>query len=350
MTDTFWADVSYYQAPVNDSYPHPVLAFRSNDGTYRDTACAHNLDWSKGAADSGKLACFIVYLVYRQNWQDTLNTCISMIGAPHPKMAVMIDVESWGGQIGGDQSDGINRLYWGLADWLGNKAKVIAYGGTSDLDTLWPTKPDGVRLVIANYGRNPDYPGRFAHQYTDGQGYGGGLPEGAPPFGNCDMNCADNMSPADVAAVLGIGTTPASPATPTTTPGVDVTPDECRQAIRDVLNEQAPTRVPGSTVTLGLGDCIRNTDAAAYIALHALTDPIPSAVSGSTYSAPPAAYWANADAYGYTLSQQVPQLVSAVQALEAKFAGAGSAAVPAGDVAAELRNVLATLTLNAKVA
>jgi len=136
----------------------------------------------------------------------------------------------------------------------------------------------------------------------------------------------------------------------TTTQGVDVTPDECRQAIRDVLNEQAPSRVPGSTVSVGLGDCMRNTDAAAYIALHALTDPIPSAVPGSTYSAPPAAYWANADSYGYQLAQQVPQLVSAVQALEAKFAGAGSAPVPAGDIAAELRAVLAALTLTAKVA
>ncbi len=136
----------------------------------------------------------------------------------------------------------------------------------------------------------------------------------------------------------------------TTTQGVDVTPDECRQAIRDVLNEQAPSRVPGSTVSVGLGDCMRNTDAAAYIALHALTDPIPSAVPGSTYSAPPSAYWANADSYGYQLAQQVPQLVAAVQALEAKFAGAGSAAVPAGDVAAELRAVLAALTLTAKVA
>jgi len=136
----------------------------------------------------------------------------------------------------------------------------------------------------------------------------------------------------------------------TTTPGVDVTPDECRQAIRDVLNEQAPSRVPGSTVALGLNDCMRNADAASFIAQHALTDPIPSAVPGSTYSAPPAAYWANADSYGYQLAQQVPQLVAAVQALEAKFAGAGTAPVPATDVAAALRDVLATLTLNAKVA
>ena len=95
---------------------------------------------------------------------------------------------------------------------------------------------------------------------------------------------------------------------------------------------------------------MRNTDAAAYIALHALTDPIPSAVPGSTYSAPPSAYWANADSYGYQLAQQVPQLITAVQALEAKFAGGGTTTVPSGDVAAELRAVLANLTLNAKVA
>ncbi len=140
----------------------------------------------------------------------------------------------------------------------------------------------------------------------------------------------------------------------TATPGVDVTPDECRQAIRDVLNEQAPSRVPlppsGVPVQLGLGDCIRNADAATYIALHALTDPIPSAVPGSTYTAPPRDFWANADSHGYQLLQQAPALLAAVQALEAKYTAVGPATVPATDVAASLRDVLATLTLNAKVA
>jgi len=234
---------------------------------------------------------------------------------------------------------GLTAYFQGVASVLGGVARVGAYGGgwvikhlldngliTYAWQTLaWSGLPDGTRYIDPRI-----------HVL---QRIGEVTIAGAA----CDVD--EIRQPADFGQIPRPNQT-----APTTTPGVDVTPDECRQAIRDVLNEQAPTRVPGSTVTLGLGDCIRNTDAAAYMALHALTDPIPSAVPGSTYSAPPSAYWANADSYGYALSQQVPQLVAAVQALEAKFAGAGTTPVPAGDVAAELRAVLAALTLTAKVA
>lgn len=73
---------------------------------------------------------------------------------------------------------------------------------------MWRTKPSGIRLVVAAYGSNPDYPGKVAHQYTDGSGFGFGLPQGAPPFGNCDMNSADGLTPVQFAAACGI--TPAS--------------------------------------------------------------------------------------------------------------------------------------------
>ncbi len=48
------------------------------------------------------------------------------------------------------------------------------------------------------------YPGKVAHQYTDGQGYGGGPPEGAPPFGRCDMNSADGLTAQQFAQACGI--------------------------------------------------------------------------------------------------------------------------------------------------
>jgi hypothetical protein len=204
--DTIYADVSEWQRPVDNSYPYPVIAIRASDGTYRDRNWPTNYPWCCRRADEGALEFFIVYLVYRPNWAETLLTLKDMVGQPHPKMAVMIDVESWGGQIGGDHSDGINRLYWGIADWLGDRRRVIAYGNTYDLNTLWPDKPDGVPLVVAGYGQQPSYPGMVAHQYTDGQGYGGGLPEGADPFGRCDMNAANGLSPKEFAAVCGIGT------------------------------------------------------------------------------------------------------------------------------------------------
>jgi len=123
----------------------------------------------------------------------------------------------------------------------------------------------------------------------------------------------------------------------TTSPqGVDVTPDECCQAMRDVLNEQAPTRVPGSTVNLGLGDCIRNADAASFIALHAVTDPITSGVPGSTVQMPPRDVWRNADAAGFEeVAQMLPQIVARLDAIDARLnAPAGSTAASTPTVGA----------------
>lgn len=208
MADSLFADVSEFQVPVDDSYPYRILSLRSNDGTYRDGNFYKNYRWAAAAADSGKLACFIVYFYWRPNWSDTVQTHIDMIaaaGGPHPKMISMIDVES-GGNPGGDQSDGINRAYWRLAEWLGDQRRVIGYINKPDFNNMWLARPDGIGLIGAGYGLNPFLPGQIAHQYTDGQGYGGGLPEGAPPFGNCDMNAANGYSPEEFAAACGVGT------------------------------------------------------------------------------------------------------------------------------------------------
>ncbi|MFD6156940.1 hypothetical protein ACFWF7_04320 [Nocardia sp. NPDC060256] len=206
MVDSLFADVSEYQVPVDDSYPYQIFSLRSNDGTYQDHNFYENYAWAAAAADAGRIACFIVYLYWRPNWLDTVDTHRSMIGqagGPHPKMISMIDVES-GGNPGGDQSDGINRAYWRLVDWLGSTQRVIGYANRSDFNSMWPVRPDGLRVIAAGYGSNPHLPGQIAHQYTDGRGYGGGLPEGAPPFGNCDMNSADGYSPHDFADACGV--------------------------------------------------------------------------------------------------------------------------------------------------
>lgn len=110
--------------------------------------------------------------------------------------------------------------------------------------------------------------------------------------------------------------TQAAPAaTPTATPGVDVTPDELRQAIRDVLGEQAPSRVPGSTVQLGIADCARNSDAADYITAHTVTDPITSGVPGSKVQMSPRDVWRNAEANSWQTARQLEQLVATVSTL-----------------------------------
>jgi hypothetical protein len=206
--DALFADVSYFQAPVDDSYPYEIFSFRSNDGTFRDPQFGHNYRWAARQADAGRLACFIVYFYWRANWSDCveiMRAMVEAVGGPHPKMIAMIDVES-GGNPGGDQSAGINNAYWDLAEWLGDPTRVIGYANTGDFNSMWRVRPDGLRVIAAGYGRVPNLPGQIAHQYTDGQGFGGGLPEGCPPFGNCDMNAANGMSPNDFAAACGINT------------------------------------------------------------------------------------------------------------------------------------------------
>jgi hypothetical protein len=210
--------VSEWQVGVDDSYPHPVLCIRSNDGMHRDRQWRNNYDWCRRSVDCGRLTFFIVYFVWRPNWRQAVDTFREQVGTPHPKMAVMLDVESWGGQIRGGQSAKINAAYREVGEFVGSKAKVIGYGNVGDLNNLWPHKPAGIRLVVAAYGHNPPYPGKVAHQYTDGTGYGGGLPQGAPPFGDCDMNSADGLTPSGFAAACGVhdtGATDTSPVDPT---------------------------------------------------------------------------------------------------------------------------------------
>lgn len=211
MTDnTLFADVSEFQVAVNDLYPHRFFSFRANDGTYRDANFHANLAWAKHAADSGRIDGFIVYFVFEDDWRDAVQTFIDQIGKPHPRMAVMIDVESWQGKIAGDHSAEINACRRQLIKWLRANAgplgwgriyarlrrRVIGYGNASDLVSLWPSRGDA-RVVLANYSANPDFPGKIAHQFSSTYN--------TPPFGACDINSADGMTPAQFADALGLG-------------------------------------------------------------------------------------------------------------------------------------------------
>lgn len=231
ISDTLFSDISEFQVPVTNAYTdagYRVLSIRSNDGTYQDHNFAQNYAWCVSAVNSGMMNLFIVYCYWRPDWAGTANTLQSMVGqagGPHPKMVVMLDVES-GGNPAGDQSDGINRAYWQFANWLGNPLRVIGYANKSDFNSLWQTRPAGLRMIGAGYGINPNLPGQIAHQYTDGAVGAGSLPSGAPPFGNCDMNSADGLSVQNFAAAVGIGAAaPLPPPPPTSTPVVAVSWD-----------------------------------------------------------------------------------------------------------------------------
>lgn len=247
MADTLFADVSEFQVPVNDTYPHQFLSIRSNDGTYRDKHFAANLAWAKQACQRKKLTGFIVYFVWEPNWQETLQTLFEVVGTPHPAMAIMIDVESWGGRIAGDHSDAINASREKIIQWLGgNRARVIGYGNAGDLQSIWPDRKDA-HIILANYGANPPFPGKIAHQFSDHYP--------TAPFGNCDINSADGMTPGQFAAVLGLHATqtarPVPPRQPQPAhehPSGHGTPHE--------LQPPHPAARPGPTYVVKAGDTL----------------------------------------------------------------------------------------------
>ena len=208
MTDTLFADVSEFQVPVDDSYPYEVLSIRVCDGTYQDHNFAANYAWMRTALDSARLTFGIVYTYVRPNWQanaDTVRETIDAAGGLHPRVALMLDVES-GGNPPGDGSGWINALYWNLADYAGSATRIIGYANALDFYNMWRSRPAGLRVIGAAYGSDPDLPGQVAHQYTDGRGYSPNLPQGCPPFGYCDMNSADGLTPQELAAQCGITT------------------------------------------------------------------------------------------------------------------------------------------------
>lgn len=274
--DSFFADVSEWQRTVDDTYPYPIFSFRSNDGTYRDRNFVENYRWACAAADAGRLACFVVYFYWRPDWAATVGTQVDMVlaqGAPHPKMISMIDVES-GGNPGGDQSDGINKSYWALAGWLGNLRRVIGYANGNDFNNMWPTRPNGLRMIGAGYGSNPNLPGQIAHQYTNGVyssnakaqlhnhttpgleraislSLGTALPLGASPFGNCDMNSADGLTPQQFAAACGISTGG---------PLMALTDQQQQQLLDVVLDIQTQLRGPGLKGWAQLGQDSKGDD------------------------------------------------------------------------------------------
>src|SRR6516162_7882661 len=206
MVNTLWSDISEFQVPADNSYPYNFLGFRSNDGRYEDHHFTQNIAWARAAIHSGKLWGFMVYYLYRPGF-DGAKLLMSRVGKPDSRMVAMVDVESVNGQVSGNQSDAINEQFNELAHWLGNASRVVGYGNTFDLNALWPQKPPGVKIIVAAYGSNPSYPGKYAHQYMNNAK--------TKPFGPSDLNSADGMSVADLEKMYGFTTpTPDPPPTP----------------------------------------------------------------------------------------------------------------------------------------
>jgi hypothetical protein len=200
-----WSDISHFQRTVTNDYPYRCLCIRSNDGGFLDTNFPANYAWCETRRASGKLFCFLVYYFYRPGVNGA-QVLMQRCGKPDPRMVAMIDVESAGGQVTGNQSAAINAQHDQLAHWLGDARRVVGYGNVSDLNALWPQKPKGMRIIVAAYGSNPSYPGKYAHQFTD--------KANTPPFGPSDLNSADGMSEADLLHMYGFSAAPPAPPDP----------------------------------------------------------------------------------------------------------------------------------------
>jgi hypothetical protein len=214
-----FTDTSYYQVPLNNSYPHGLVSFRSVDGTWEDPIFRTNLRQADTLIKNHRIISAIAYLVYRPGDQVPASVAfkqavIAALGQIPRWLVAMIDAESWGGEIRGDQSVGLNRLYALLAAMFGgDPRRVLGYANRGDFEALWPTRPPQMRTVIASYGGSlPSFPNLIAWQYTNGQYEVAGLQSSTTPFGPCDHNVAPAVTPAQFAEQVGaIGSVPADP-------------------------------------------------------------------------------------------------------------------------------------------
>lgn len=216
MTDTLFADVSSWQVVADDTYPFHFIAFRSNDGTYKDPNFEPNLKWAAGATGK-QLLGFFVYFVYEDNVHATVATLKSLIGATRPfwtrdkyrRMGVVIDLESWSGKLTGDHSRSVRVTREAIIQVLNqrripmfrklmlsrDRKRVLVYGNGGDLRSLAPQTGDAL-IGLAAYGSNPAYPNKVYHQFADNYP--------VPPFGRCDINSADGKTPYEFAVACGL--------------------------------------------------------------------------------------------------------------------------------------------------
>ncbi len=182
-------DISEFQPFVNDTYPHRWLILRACDGSYLDHKVQWNLGWAVRARTAGRLDGFSVYVVYRPGMNTAIMAHLDQLAVPRD-CVLMVDAETWGGQISGNQDAGLNDLANRLKTRQGgHPERVWGYGNRSDLASMWPGRPSWMKVVVASYGGSkPVVPGMIGWQYTDGQYSVPGKPSASAPFGSCDHN------------------------------------------------------------------------------------------------------------------------------------------------------------------
>lgn len=199
MSEVVACDISEFQPVVDDTYRHEWLIFRACDGSYTDQHAARNLAWALEARDAGLLRGFAVYLVFRPGLTLVSLAILGQLGVPDD-CVLMIDAESWGGEIVGDHSTEINAFAARCRVRQQGRADLVwGYGNRGPDLTVWPHKPQWLRWVVASYGGSkPNVPNMAGWQYTDGQYLVTGFPSSSPPFGRCDHNVLYNPPEVDM--------------------------------------------------------------------------------------------------------------------------------------------------------
>lgn len=204
MADTLIIDISYHNPVDLDNLPakYRVILIRANDGNFRDPKFAEWLKWCKDAVARNRLDCFGVYFVWENtswaSWEQTAETFIEMVGKPHPRMYIVLDLESWAGRYTFDVSESVNACRRRVRIWLREHStrwqklrgipsrRIGGYGNAGDLNTLWKHRPRRMWIVLANYTSNAPFKNKLAHQFTDAYHI--------PGFGTVDMSSADGYS------------------------------------------------------------------------------------------------------------------------------------------------------------
>ena len=210
---TYWADVSQYQGlPLNDDYPYSVFSFRTNSGDKEDSLVAENCAKAKELLDAdNQFSLVIPYYFFRPGQANCdLHRQILMDHGlwMHGNTVTMVDVESDGGKIKGDQSWEVNDEINRLRGWYGNTRRVVGYWNPNADPGLWLTRPYALELIIPQYNNQPGNISAirdevvereaFAHQYTD-------RAQDVPPWSghNVDMNWTP-YSIGDLLLLLGL--------------------------------------------------------------------------------------------------------------------------------------------------
>src|ERR1700761_6977819 len=111
-----WPDVSSNQ-PVyeDDAFTFDFVMFRILDGTFHDPKGATNLLRAKAACNQNKLLGFGVYIVFPRSEgvstaEEVFAEFVKIVGVPHERMCVMIDIEDWSGHVKGNHTAEIEKL------------------------------------------------------------------------------------------------------------------------------------------------------------------------------------------------------------------------------------------------